>query len=204
MIYPQCCLYAACIARQGRGSAQPLENDSHSSLELRPRTKIISRPYEFCRQVESLVSIIFIPAMEALVALSLASNVLQFVQFGSHIISETREIYRSSAGASAEHLNLEAVAQDLRRLLIPLQSSVQVGPELKKLLRACNGVAEDLLEAIQQLQTKDGPHRKWQSFQKAILSVWKKRKMSAFEKRMLFLRDQIQFHISTKSIFELK
>jgi hypothetical protein len=139
--------------------------------------------------------------MEALVAIGLAGNIVQFIQFASQVVSEAREIYRSGIDGSAEHLNLETVAEDLRTLIIPLQTSTSglVGAAgdaaFRKLLGSCNDVANELHTAIQELKVKEGPHRKWRSFSKALLSVWKKEKISSFQKSLSLLRDQIQFHI---------
>jgi hypothetical protein len=139
--------------------------------------------------------------MEALAALSVAGNVVQFIQFASEVVTETRETYRSADDASAQHLDLEAVAEDLQKVVSPLQASrqVSIGPvgdlAFGKLLVSCIEAAEELHSAIQELKVKDGPHRKWRSFGKALISVWKREKISSFQKRVSLLRDQIQFHI---------
>jgi hypothetical protein len=139
--------------------------------------------------------------MEALAALSVAGNVVQFIQFASEVVTETRETYRSADDTSAQHLDLEAVAEDLQKLVSPLQASAQAstgaagGLKFKKLLKSCNEAADELHSAIQELKVKDGPHRKWRSFGKALISVWKRENISSFQKRVSLLRDQIQFHI---------
>jgi hypothetical protein len=138
--------------------------------------------------------------MEALVALSLAGNVVQFVQFASQVLSEAGERYKSAINATAGHLDLESVIEDLRKLLVPLQTSTLAteGPaagEFKRLLGSCTDVAKELYDALQELRVKDGPHPKWRSISKALLSVWKKEKLSSFEQRLCLLRDEIQFHI---------
>jgi hypothetical protein len=76
--------------------------------------------------------------------------------------------------------------------------------EFKKLLVSCNEAAEELHSAIQELKVKDGPHRKWRSFGKALVSVWKREKISSFQERVSLLRDQIQFHIVDDLRYVLK
>jgi hypothetical protein len=147
--------------------------------------------------------------MEALAALGLAGNVVQFIQFASEVVTETREAYRSADDASAQHLDLETVAEDLRKLISPLQASAQASAgavgdlEFRKLLGSCNEAASELHSAIQELKVKDGPHRKWRSFGKALIWVWKREKISSFQKRLSDLRNQIQFHIveNLRSVF---
>lgn len=135
--------------------------------------------------------------MEALVALGLAGNVVQFIQFACDVISETQKIHRSAADASAERRDLETVAEHLRELTTPLQvpAGAAGGLEFGKLLASCNEAAKELRSAIQELKVKDGPHRKWHCFSKALLAVWKKEKISSFQNRLFLLRDQIQLHI---------
>jgi len=104
--------------------------------------------------------------MEALAALSLAGNVVQFIQFTGQVITESRETYRSADDASTQHLDLETVAEDLQKLISPLQASTQAsagaagGLEFKKLLISYNEAAAELHSAIQELKVKDRPHRK--------------------------------------------
>jgi len=136
--------------------------------------------------------------MEALVALSLAGNVIQFVQFASQVVSETQETYKSAANATYGHQDVETVAEDLRQLIVPLKVSAEAsvaGEEFKNLLDSCTEVANELYDALQELKVKSGSHSRWRSFSKALLSVWKKEQLSSFETRLFLLRDQIQFHI---------
>jgi hypothetical protein len=54
--------------------------------------------------------------MDPLTALGLASNIVQFVDFTSKLISTAHSLYTSTSGAKAEHLELEALANTLRGL----------------------------------------------------------------------------------------
>ena len=51
--------------------------------------------------------------MEALSAVSLASNIVQFLEFGLRVLSKGNKIYRSVDGALEENLDLEVVTYDL-------------------------------------------------------------------------------------------
>ena len=61
--------------------------------------------------------------MEALVALGLASNVIQFVDFGIKAASKCHEIYKH--GATIEQQNLQSTATTLLDLSGRLQMSLQ-------------------------------------------------------------------------------
>ena len=60
--------------------------------------------------------------MEALVALGLAANVVQFVDFGCRLVSKSREIRRS--GSLSQHVNLDLIANDLENLSGKLEASL--------------------------------------------------------------------------------
>ncbi|KAK4443820.1 hypothetical protein QBC34DRAFT_198642 [Podospora aff. communis PSN243] len=54
--------------------------------------------------------------MEAIVAVGLASNVAQFLDFATKLVSESREIYRSSRGTTSEFESLDSMCTLLGRL----------------------------------------------------------------------------------------
>jgi hypothetical protein len=59
--------------------------------------------------------------LEALVALSLAGNIVQFVDFASELLSEGRQIRH--AGSTITNLDLQAICRDLECLSIKLCTS---------------------------------------------------------------------------------
>ncbi len=52
--------------------------------------------------------------MEALAAVSLAGNILQFLDFVGTAVSKTREIYTSATGTLKEHEDIGTVSRDLK------------------------------------------------------------------------------------------
>lgn len=54
--------------------------------------------------------------METLIALGVAGNVIQFVDFAQRLIAKTVQIYRSADGASRDRRTLEAVLRDFALL----------------------------------------------------------------------------------------
>jgi hypothetical protein len=139
--------------------------------------------------------------LDPLSALSLAGNVVQFIDFCSSILSERRRIYQSGA-ESSENIALKSVADSLRdfsaRFKINPQNYGQTDMRDQKLsavLVSCEGVASELLQAAQCVKPQDGPHKKWSSFRQAIASVWQKEKLLGMKSRLSFLREQITLHI---------
>ena len=94
--------------------------------------------------------------MEALVAIGLTANILQFVEVAGRLIASTREL--SLRGAKSEYIELESIAQQLRSLAEsirpPESDGVGEGQEhpypdagLGKLAKDCIDIADELLES---------------------------------------------------------
>ena len=131
-------------------------------------------------------------------ALGLASNIAQFVDFSSKLISNSYELYKST-GHLVETIELKMVANDLSQLTDKLQRSSQNGltppgspdeEDLKKLAASCKEIADELLAILRDLGVKS-PHQKWQSFRQALRTARKKEKIDALERRINLFRQQI-------------
>lgn len=129
--------------------------------------------------------------MDPLSALGLASNIIQFVDFTSKLISAAHELYVSPTGARLEYLELGLLAKNLQQLAQQagsLQSSDSEnlsGEEktLQGLSKQCRAVSDELLSVIETLRVK-GDHKTWKSFYQALQSVMKKRDIEALQKRL--------------------
>jgi hypothetical protein len=135
--------------------------------------------------------------MEALTAVGLASNIVQFIGFAREVVSTNRSISRNADGALVEHLEIDAVAQQLQTLSERLtvrptekkskhseqdgKPSAPPGPlskeeqELEQLCGGCRAVSRLLIEKINSLKAntripgKAG--KKWVNFRQALKSV---------------------------------
>ena len=82
-------------------------------------------------------------------ALGLASNVVQFVDYASRVVSKSVEQYESAAGCSRELVDTEAVAQHLGKLAQSLERDLEVnrdGTGLQR-RRKLGQTFKELLEA---------------------------------------------------------
>jgi hypothetical protein len=138
-------------------------------------------------------------------ALGLAGNIVQFVDFASKLFSKSKELYKSSSGATNENQELEDATDTLRRLCASLRKVDQAGSKsarrlndegvLRELANNCNVTADELLSALEDLRTR-GPRRKWQSFHQALRTVWKKDKIVAMENKLASYRSQLMLQLS--------
>lgn len=88
--------------------------------------------------------------MDALSALSAAGNIIQFIQFGTQILSKGREIYHSTNGLPGEKAELEAVSQGVKSVS---QSVKQSAINNLKIIINVESINEgvDIVSAIQEL-----------------------------------------------------
>jgi hypothetical protein len=104
--------------------------------------------------------------MEALVAVGLAANIVQFVSFAREVISAGREISHNVEGALVENLEIEETARNLRGLSVKLQappspkvrkasrraSSSDEEEKLRELCIGCHQVADLLVKKLDVLK----------------------------------------------------
>ena len=137
-------------------------------------------------------------------ALGLAGNIAQFIQFGSDVFSKSREIAKATSGASLENEELGSAVQRLQKICLGLQRSQSQRPgvtptssdadSLQVLAESCRTAGEEILCSLRKFTVQDS-NKKWQSFQKALKTVWKKSEIQAMEKRLASYRDQLMSHL---------
>ena len=108
--------------------------------------------------------------MEALTALSVASSVIQFVDFGSKLLTRSRQLYKAPGGTLSEYVDVETLTSDLQTLLISLRRQLPENRSLKTpedrcdyseddkaldtLCQRCVIIAEELLHRLAKLKVK--------------------------------------------------
>jgi len=133
--------------------------------------------------------------MEALAAVGLASNVVQFISFAQDLISTSRQISRNADGALVENLELEAITTNLDRLGSRLLVSSGYNAadtaedrELRKLCEGCRHVSGLLIEKLMSLKIESKSSgragRQWASFRQALSSVLNADEIRDLEQRL--------------------
>ncbi len=143
--------------------------------------------------------------MDPFSALSLAGNVIQFVDFGLRLLSEAHEIYQSPSGTTTGIIEIESIYQDLSNLSSRLKVSAvspskpsgisQEEQALLDLAGSCQRLADDLLATVKDLRVDDGPNRKWRSFRQGLKTLWKNEMIDAVQKRLDNFRKQLSLQL---------
>ena len=152
--------------------------------------------------------------MDPLTAVSLAGTIVQFVDFGSKLLTNAQELYRSTAGTLTTNQELELVTADLHSLVVKLRQSFHVTGDTLPLTRKeqeeqetfqkiCNEatkVAAELLERLDRLKVKGSRHRKWESFRQAVRSAWSKDEVTALVHRLRCFKETLE----TRTLFSIR
>jgi hypothetical protein len=145
--------------------------------------------------------------MDPLTALSVAGTIIQFVDFGSKLLSGTVELYRSSHGRLEIHQELELVTSNLKSVAIkirraspfpegevrrPLSEEDQRQEDsIHAICDEATRIADELVGKLASLKIKGEKNRVWESFKAVIKAAWSKEEIVALSKRLSRLRDAL-------------
>lgn len=134
-------------------------------------------------------------------ALSVAGTLIQFVDFCSKVLSQTRELYKSKTGALSVNQELELAIADLyvlsQQLPCPGKCRFKTQDEqtLQKLAVACCTISVEISTKLNRLKAERGKYKKWPSFFQAIKLVWSEDEMRELNQRLSMCRDSLQMHV---------
>lgn len=134
--------------------------------------------------------------LEPLSAISLASAIIQFVDFGSKVLSSGYETYCSTHGATEDNINLESLTQSLYmlhdQLSTPSKRPTHNDRELQKLAQMCSNLAGDLLVLLDSFKVKEhGLIRTWDALRRSCRLVWKKDEIARKEQMLNSITGQV-------------
>jgi len=141
--------------------------------------------------------------LDPLTAISLASSVVQFTDFGIKLIRGSIKLYKTPDGVHADYADLETKIDHARkfakRVMRPFDNTGEPmsrdEEELRELAKSCGLIALDLLSVLHDLKVKKpaGPGRMWESFRKVVeaRTPWNKDKIEALSKRLRTLQESM-------------
>lgn len=154
--------------------------------------------------------------MDPLTAISLASNVVSFVQFASELFKSTREIHRSANGCAKDVESLDSIYGHLRTLSDALKptefnersnpdilsegSTSSTSPNLESmdvhgLAALCKADCDILLNITQKLKSGTASASKWTSFRYALKGALNDKAISGLQQRLRNIQTTITLSI---------
>ena len=135
--------------------------------------------------------------LDPLTALSIASSVIQIVDFGCKLVSDTQEIYHSASGATKNNVTAAEIAKDVNFLYKDLtrkdQSFQRLDADdiaLGKLVDSCTREAHALIKLLGELKVPKDTNQ-WKGLKTAIKNARKRGKVDEVESRLLKIQKQI-------------
>jgi hypothetical protein len=149
--------------------------------------------------------------MDPISALSIATAVLDFLEFAGTLISTANELRHSSEGASLETLKLEDICQKLNLLserlvspnrpedgplsnLRPVRASEDV-LALRDLSVTCQDDCNEILEILKKLKAQGQSQRLWKSVKVALKCKSEQSKISEIKARLAQTQMAMSLHV---------
>ena len=136
---------------------------------------------------------------EALVAVGLASNIIQFIDVGSKFVSSAWRIYQT--GETKADFQSETIV-DLKTVLARLKSS-QTDPAqndnedeagFQELVVKCQRLASELLLSLQKIKLPSKA-RKRDAMKAAFKTIYRKDEIKSLQAKLDDFREQLIFHL---------
>ena len=142
--------------------------------------------------------------LDALAAVSLASAVVQFIQFTTKVASKGQEYHKSVDGAIKEHIELNEYLENFSRLSQrltnatgPLPKTEALSDEEKALVSVaenCQASCHEIIELLRRLGKSHGKER-FASFRLALKAVWSEKKIESSLQRLRIAREELCIHL---------
>jgi hypothetical protein len=133
--------------------------------------------------------------MDPFSALTVAASVVQFIQFGSSLISTSIEIYQSAEGASTRQIDIELTTLSL----VGVTEKIKAGADDQALQTICSGcisVSSIMVSKLAKLKMKQGSgFRKCRSIQQAVKIVWSIPALEDLAARLKAYREEMCSHV---------
>lgn len=134
--------------------------------------------------------------LEAIAALSLGANVLQFVSLGTKMYKGFKEIKASGTGTLDSVEKRRELAEDLRRVLkdLELPEDMRIPSRHERavvlLARSCQDEADRLIAILEKLKLETR-HRRWESVKQCFKAVWNEKEIKQFEHKLDEYRSEL-------------
>lgn len=148
--------------------------------------------------------------MDPLTAISLAGNIIAFIDFTAKLLEKTKEIHSSASGFTASDRTVKQVTGDLQRLSLSLKASqasdAAPGTATEALIDLCSNcedLAGELLSVLNDVQAKD-PSSKRQSIKAVAKRMWKSKDIEELQSRLDLLGQALDRNVQEAFRNEVK
>ena len=139
--------------------------------------------------------------MDPYPALGLAADVIKFLDFGSRLLSDARDIHNSADGMSAEHADLDAITSNLSELCTNLtgaeppsyRSSVDE-KAIHRLALSAKDIGDELQSSLRRVQRPNARSSHLSSVRQSLQWMLN-RNVGRLRARLDEIRSQLSMHL---------
>lgn len=136
--------------------------------------------------------------LDPFTSLSLATSIVQFVDFGSKIFAESVRIQRSASGTAPDIVDLQAATDQLKDISRQLERKTNVSSDSDKaistLAHLCQSEADKLRAILEKLVGRLGAG-KWRCLLHALETEMRRDKIAQLQKNLGRIQTQLMFHL---------
>jgi len=143
--------------------------------------------------------------MDPLSSLSIASSLVQLIDFAARLVSGTYRIHTTASGERGSNSDVKFITDNLQELnndiCDSLSTSMALAPgaslrhsEIIVLCSQCDEVAKQLISVLVKLDAKKG-QGVWRSARQALLTLLSHDQLGRLQRRLDTFRQQISMHI---------
>ena len=146
--------------------------------------------------------------MDPLSALSLATSVVQFIDFATKIVHGARQIYATGASSITENADIELCASELQEFCIRLNTSklpsllTADDGSLYRLADRCIAISNELLSLLRKIKAENSTS-KWQCVVSAVKTQLKKSERDDILSRLSQCRAQLDIQLGRLAMYKL-
>jgi hypothetical protein len=136
--------------------------------------------------------------IEALAAVGLASSIVQFVDFGTKLLSNGRELYKSAEGVLQENVELGKITESIKSTAQSIANNA-IGvndTELREMAGACKTLADELLTVLNSLKIDNTKNRQLEIIRKSLKSFRFAARLKRIYEQLCTLRNQVCFQLN--------
>lgn len=145
-------------------------------------------------------------AMEALAAISLAGNILQFIDFSRELVQDAAQYHRSRSGMLPKHIRIEQSLQDLELLMLQLRDGGKIAPEKQRSSLVDEAIRNQVMESLRvggeirrsldKMKLEEGKRSIFHSTRKAFRSIWTESYVAGLEDNLKTIQQGLNFSLS--------
>jgi hypothetical protein len=137
--------------------------------------------------------------LDPLTALSVAGNIVQFIDFGIKLLKDCRDLIGSVDCVLKRNREFATITEDLTYLNERIKNSVTFPEEditITEVSKECKSLSSTLTKIFYSLKIQpDHKQRKWHIFQQALISMISAGEIKDLATRLSNMRAQLQTHI---------